>query len=64
MKKTAHARYRSYHMLGYLRAKADRETGKFVRTGSMGEFRGVQDENRRVLQRSWKAQRKTGHQWK
>lgn len=56
-------RYRNYRMVGYLRARADREVGKYVRIGRMGEFRGVQDENRRHTDRCWKSCGKRKHQW-
>lgn len=55
--------YRNYRMVGYLRARADRETGKYVRIGHMEEFRGVHDENRRHTDRSWKSYGKKKHQW-
>lgn len=55
---------RSYRMFGYLRARADREAGSTVRIGRMGEFRGVQDENSRRCERSWKSQSKRKRQWK
>lgn len=56
-------RDRSYRMLGYLRARADREAGRYVRIGSMGEFRGIQDENYRRTERNWKSHGKRKHQW-
>ena len=57
-------RYRRFHIIGYLRAKADRETGCYVRIGRMEEFHGVQDENERRTDKSWKSHSKKKHQWK
>lgn len=55
--------YRNYRMVGYLRARADRENGMSVRIGRMEEFRGVHDENRRQTDRCWKSFGKRKSQW-